>query len=690
MRSALDVFRRPRPFDLAGAPAYVSRRAGGMTPYGMSTDRSSREAQLNTMSASATLFTIVDRLAFSTSVACWRLYESAASGKSEDRTEITKHPALDVWRKPNDFFTGQELRETTGQHFELAGEGWYVIVRVGKLPVELWPMRPDRVLPQPSAENYLLGYWYIEPDGTKVPLDVADVMLIRRPHPTDSYRGISPVVAAMPDIEGGRLAREWNLNFFRNSAIPGGVIEYPEKLTDGEWLDFQERWRETHQGVSAAHRVAMLELGMKWVPNQQTMRDMQFIEALGLTSEGVRTAFGYPKPLLGAVDDVNRANGDAANELFQRELVKPRLIRVREMLNNDFLPQFGAAAANREFDFDDPVPDNTDLANATLTAKSMAAKTFIVDMHAKPETVMEALELPGTIVFEPPPPEPAPALPGGAPSGNVQRNAVPLHAPDPLATLRGEPARNAVQSTGEAGAAVAAAVDLSELQRAWERELDSLITRWRDVTTAQRADLKRQVRTAVEDGNLDKLANLTTGSERGAEILTTAMIAMAEIGAAAAQAEASAQGVVVELAEQDDSALEEMAVAMALLLAAGLASSAGSEALRQYAPGTDGDAIATAVDEHLDGLSEAYLRDRLGGTLTRAQNVGRIAQMAAGPTPRYFASEVLDKNTCTPCREIDGTELPNELAAMLAYGGSGYFRCEGTWRCRGTVVAVYQ
>jgi HK97 family phage portal protein len=696
LRSLLDIFDR-RPSNLAAAPAYV-RAATSVGGALSGIFRSGREAHMSAMGTSGTLFQIVDRTAFTVSTAEWVLWRSAASGRNEDRVAVTKHAALSVLNRPNAFMTRQELFEVLGQHFELTGEAWTVVVRTGKLPIELWPVRPDRMEPVPSASTYLAGYRYLAPDGEKVPLELDEVLFMRRPNPLDMYRGIGAVGAVLLDIDGARSARAWNNAFFTNSAEPGGVIEAPDRLSDDDWKEYRDRWAESHRGLNNAHRVAILEAGAKWVPNTTKHREMEFVKNIELGDEQVRKAFGFPKPLLGSVDDVNRANADAANYVFSRWLVQTRLDRIKGMLNNDFLPMFGATAVGLEFDYVSPVEENTELDNASRDSKINAARTLVIDLKATRESVIEALELPATLQFDPMP-EPQPALAALPADNGIPANYVIMSSLDrdfaervittvrnePLRVPTIEPARRALNQ-----AETAAQIDLSQLQAEWERELNSLLIAWQDVTASQRAQLQRQIQDAVERGDAAALAELTADHELGAELLAAAMIAIAAIGAAAVQAEAAAQGVAVELAEQDEDELSEAASAMALMLAVGLAGAAGAEALRRMMPGADAHTVATEVDQHLAGLSEAHLRERLGGTLTKAQNLGRLAQMEAGPQARYYASEVLDKNTCGPCREIDGKELPNIAAAMLAYGGSGYLRCEGTWRCRGTVVAVYE
>lgn len=728
MRSPLDIeLWRPRATArpsalLAAPPAYVATGGHGSFAYDGtfgSPTGAGREAQQRAFGMHGTLFAIVDRTAFTTSTACWELWRKATSGRKEDRVAVTSHAALDVWNVPNDFFTGQELRETLAQHFELTGEAWMVLVKRLGLPIGLWPVRPDRMHPVPSRDSFLAGYIYCDPDGSRVPLALDEVIFVRRPSPLDPYRGISAIGSVLIEVDGARLAREWNRNFFYNSAEPGGIIEIDRQIGDDQFEEMRIRWQEQHRGVSAAHRVAILEMG-KWVDRKYTMKDMQFVELIEQNRESIREAFGFPKPLLGAVDDVNRANADAAETVFARWVVEPRLIRWREALNTRYLPKFGKAATGLEFDYDNPVPEDQELANATLTAKVNAGAVLVRDMRATPESVVEALELPATLVFEPPPePEPAPALPGGGGFPNAVRMLLLDVAPgwlaevDPLASLvaRAGRAMPMVEGTVLDAAADAEAVYLDQLQDDWQRELNALLAQWERVTARQREHLRTQVVAAVEAQDPQALAELSAQApddDAGAELLALALAAMAALGAAAVVREAAEQGVTVETpsfaapaeralreereddgGRRDDSVLPELAGAMAAVLATALGVAASREAIRLYHDGADGQSLATLVDQHLAGMSDAYLRENLGGLLTRAQNFGRMATLEQAPSATYYASETLDKNTCRPCRDIHGTQLPDLDAAILAYGGSGYLFCEGRWRCRGTVVAIW-
>ncbi len=341
------------------APVPFARRDTVFLPVEGNPGRT-MELHLTAMEAQSTLFAIVDRLATSVAAVEWSLWRGDRNlATHEGGTQVLRHPALTVWEKPNPFLTRPEFVETLQQHFELVGEKWMILVRSellngGGPPVELWPVRPDRMTIIPSQRDFIAGYEY----GTgrdKIPLRVDQVIYNKRPNPLDSYRGLGPIGSLLLDIEGETAATEWNTRFFRQGAEPGGVIEVPEGLSDPQFEQLNERWNQQHKGVRNAHRVAIVEFG-QWKDRRFTFRDMQFEQLRRFSRETFRQAYGFPKPLLGDVEDVNRANAEAAEIVFARWLQVPRLNRWRTLLNDDFLPAFGSMGSGFVFDYENPIP----------------------------------------------------------------------------------------------------------------------------------------------------------------------------------------------------------------------------------------------------------------------------------------------------------------------------------------------
>lgn len=388
---------------LLGALSNATRTAAANTPVpftsryasnGLFGQRRDAEAQMRAMSAVGTLFAIVDRTSNATALVDWKLWRKAKSGRSEDREEVTTHAALDLWNKPNPFMPRQEFVESSTQHYDLTGESWWVIARATgfSVPLEMWPVRPDRITPVPDRDKFLKGYVYTSPDGEQIPLELDEVIQLRRPCPWDPYRGLSPVLSILPDLDTSRYAAEWSRAFFINSAQPGGIIEVPNSLGDAEFDELRERWNEQHKGVGNAHRVAILEHG-KWVDRTISQRDMQFVELRGATADRVREAYGISKTAIGDFEDINRASALAAKSWFAEQQTIPRLERIKAALNHELLPMFGRAADGLEFDYCNPVPSDPEQEAVELQAKANAAKALI-EVGGYGPAVVEAFGLP--------------------------------------------------------------------------------------------------------------------------------------------------------------------------------------------------------------------------------------------------------------------------------------------------------
>lgn len=367
-----------------------------------------------------TLFAIVSQIGNAFAKTEWHLYRRTSVRDKNRRVEILGHGFMVVWDRPNDFYTGRFFRETCQQHLDLVGETIFVLVSIGGIVFEMWPVRPDRMEPVKDPDKFISGWIYTGVNGEKVPLAVEDVIQIKLPNPADPYRGLGPVQTVLADMDAARYSAEWNRNFFINGAQPGGVIKVDYRMGDDEFNDFLTRWRQQHQGVANAHRVALLE-NADWVDTKFTMQDMQFAELRNLPRELIREAFAFPKPMLGTVDDVNRANAEAGKEIMAEGLTIPRLDRWKDTVNTFVLPRFANGKALMA-DYEDPTPVNHEAEDRERDSKWKAALNGI-NAGYHPDDVAEAAGLPQMRWVGPPT---KPALPAGEPNENGdQQQAIP-------------------------------------------------------------------------------------------------------------------------------------------------------------------------------------------------------------------------------------------------------------------------
>src|SRR5262249_50228819 len=75
------------------------------------------------------------------------------------------------------------------------------------------------------------------------------------------------------------------------------------------------------------------------------------------------------------------------------------------------------------------------------------------------------------------------------------------------------------------------------------------------------------------------------------------------------------------------------------------------------AAGRTGQALAAAVVADLDALSDTAVEQAARGAATQAFNAGRdeALRQNAARISEVVRTEILDANTCDPCRDLDGT-----------------------------------
>ncbi len=242
--------------------------------------------------------------------------------------------------------------------------------------------------------------------------------------------------------------------------------------------------------------------------------------------------------------------------------------------------------------------------------------------------------------------------------------------------------------------------DFSRMQADWEDTVDAALKDLEPSREQQIAQITAQVRQAALADDMDALDTLTVDEESAYEALFPHLLEAARSAAEAQQKEAEDQGVTVpewSLSGSSDAVtaaigrdlLASVSRATARLISGSLIQSAISRALALFGRGNTPELVTQGVEDHLNSLTEAGPREAVGGAVTQAQNEGRRIVLSVAPPGRYFASEALDKNSCKPCRDVDGTEYSTLALSAVAYPSGGYRNCLGGSRCRGTIVTVW-
>jgi HK97 family phage portal protein len=344
----LDIFRKKEFVTKSPATPYLWNYSSAVPP------ERDMSGHIQSFSQVGWLFAVLSKIAQGVADADWCLYTET----KDELVEVENSPIMDLLDFVNPFQTRQEFFELHEIYMGLAGESFWVINKnKGGLPGEIWLVPPDKMSVVPSKKDFIAGYVY-QVGSEKVPLDKELVIHHKLPNPTNPYRGLGPVQALAYDLDSELYAGKWNRNFFYNSARPDGILSF-ETLSEEQYNRLKLQWNERYRGTANAHKMALVEGAAKYQQISVSAKDMDFKELRLLNRDNILGIFGMPLSVMGITENVNRANAEAGDYTFARWIVTPRLNRLKNKLNEQFLPMW-PYSENLYLDFDDVVPESVE------------------------------------------------------------------------------------------------------------------------------------------------------------------------------------------------------------------------------------------------------------------------------------------------------------------------------------------
>ncbi|MEX0342230.1 MAG: phage portal protein [Erythrobacter sp.] len=227
----------------------------------------------------------------------------------------------------------QPLLEVLAAQLSLHGNAYIQIVKDGAgVPVELYPLRPERVQVVAGEDGWPTAYRYILADRTlTIPLEDEagwpNIIHLRGFHPTDDHYGAGSLAAAAPAVAIHNAASEWNRALLANAARPSGALVYDGGDAGGLSADQFDRLKaelaSAFQGHANAGRPMLLEGGLDWKAMSLSPADMDFATLKSAAARDIALAFGVPPMLLGLPGDNTYANYREANRALWRLTLLP-------------------------------------------------------------------------------------------------------------------------------------------------------------------------------------------------------------------------------------------------------------------------------------------------------------------------------------------------------------------------------
>lgn len=244
--------------------------------------------------------------------------------------------------EPNPEMTSFVFRETLMSHLLIWGNAYAQIIRDGARRVlGLYPLLPDKMEVQRDDKGNIYYVYSRNSDENptfkeygNIKLKAEDVLHIPGLG-FDGLIGYSPIAMAKNAVGMTLACEEYGASFFANGANPGGVLEHPGVLKDPSKV--RESWNSVYRGVSNAHKIAVLEEGMKYQQIGIPPEEAQFLETRKFQINEIARLYRIPPHMVGDLDKSSFSNIEQQSLEFVKYTLDPWVIRWEQSLQRSLL-----------------------------------------------------------------------------------------------------------------------------------------------------------------------------------------------------------------------------------------------------------------------------------------------------------------------------------------------------------------
>ena len=255
------------------------------------------------------------------------VYERTANGSKSTKPS---HPLYRLLHdEPNREMTSFVFRETLMSHLLLWGNAYAQIIRDGRgFPIALYPLLPDRMTVDRNESGELV-YTY-QSDKGQVKLRRENVLHIPGLG-FDGLIGYSPIAMAKNAVGLALATEDYGATFFANGANPGGVLEHPGVIKPEQADRLRESWQSQFGGANA-HKVAVLEEGLKFHQMSIPPEQAQFLETRKFQINEIARIFRVPPHMVGDLEKSSFSNIEQQSLEFVKYTLDPWVVRWEQSL----------------------------------------------------------------------------------------------------------------------------------------------------------------------------------------------------------------------------------------------------------------------------------------------------------------------------------------------------------------------
>jgi len=346
--------------------------------------------------------------------------------------ELANHPLVEMLTGGSEWFPGMVSMQLSQAHLDLIGEtAWILEPNEFGMPVRGVPFPPTWIMNLPRETG---GYYRIVGPGGTWDVPRKRIFFAYHPdvaNPFSRGTGLAQVLA--DELETDEFAAKHVKDWFRNRAIPPVLIS-GLGVNINELQRLEEKWLSKFTRRGAGWLPHFIGSKVDVHPLSQSFQQQEMGALRDRERDMISQVFGMPPELVGRVTNSNRSTIDAADYIYQKNVIVTRAEFLRSAYQAHLVPLYDDRLV---VDYVNPIEEDLEF---TLKVRQAAPWSWSVDEWRKlgmsPPLAGgkgQAHALPFSIVLS----RELVASPGADPApGNLPQPVVPLSLPKPAASTR--------------------------------------------------------------------------------------------------------------------------------------------------------------------------------------------------------------------------------------------------------------
>jgi len=253
----------------------------------------------------------------------------------EGRELFTEHPMYSILHdRANRMESAQAFREKFVWNMEMCGIGIAQKLKDQNGQIkELWNINPEQCtdikLDEGSRLQFLInGKWYSQ----------SDIFYCYGP----GQDGLTPrgrIKVARESIGLGLASQEYGERFFGQGTHSGGFLTHdgPKPLSDIAYNRLKTELNAQYEGLSNAHKLILLEEGMKFTQAGMSNEDSQFLETRKFQISEIARFFNVKSHMLGDLERATFSNIEHMGIEAVMYCWRPRAVRLQQAMDMQLL-----------------------------------------------------------------------------------------------------------------------------------------------------------------------------------------------------------------------------------------------------------------------------------------------------------------------------------------------------------------